>query len=117
MLEGPGARLTFATSPKGTVPPPYKGDENLGCDRLRIAAIVPRIADAHAIALAALDCGRYRLGAKRHGDEILQVAHHEAGARKLRATGIDVEGKTADHPLGVPPGRAPHRPKDGLALT
>src|SRR5262249_390344 len=65
-------------------------DENLGCDRLRIAAIVPRIADAHSIAFAAFDCGRYRLGAKPHGDEILQVAHHEAVARKLRAIGIDV---------------------------
>src|SRR5260370_42144168 len=99
MLEGPGARLTFATSPKGTVPPPYKGDENLGCDRLRIAAIVPRIADAHAIALAALDCGRYRLGAKRHWGRIVPVAPHQAVARQLAAKLSGVEGKNADTPL------------------
>ena len=78
-----------------------QGDENLGCDRLRIAAIVARVADAHGVALATLDRRRHRLGAKRHGDQILQVGDHEAVARELRAIGIDVEVVAADHALGV----------------
>src|SRR5258706_14388342 len=106
MLEGPGARLTFATSPKGTVPPPYKGDENLGCDRLRIAAIVPRIADAHAIALAAFDCGRYRLGTNRHCNEVLPVAHHDVRKPKPRAVGTDGEGIIGEQPRGAGAGGA-----------
>ena len=68
--------------------PPSDRDEHLIGNRLRIAAIVARIADADGVALAALDGRGHRLGAERHGDHVLHVADHEAVAGELRR-GLD----------------------------
>src|SRR5262249_56649667 len=86
-------------------------NENLGCDRLRVAAVVARIAHAHGIALTSFDRRRHWLGAERHRDEILQITDHEAVARELRSIGIDVEVIAADHPLRIGAGR----PRPGTA--
>ena len=117
MLAGPCARLTLATWPSGTVPPSAIGISTSRRDRLRIAAVVARIADADGVAFAPLDRGRHRLGAERHGDHVLQVADHQSVAGELRAVGIDVEIVAADHPLGVGARGARHGADDSLDLA
>src|SRR6266849_1344062 len=84
---------------------------------MRIAAQVAWISDADRISFATLDGCRHRLRPQRHGDEVLNVVHHQAVARELGPVRIDVEVVSADDPLGIGARRAGHLPDDGLDLT
>ena len=109
IIDGPCASTTSAISSIGIWPWPPGSGRSTRRSADEVLAVVARVADVDAVALAPLDRRGLVVAADRGHDHHVRVVHREAVARELLALQHEVEEEAARDALGVDAAR-PRRP-------
>ena len=110
IIAGPRACSMRATWPSGICAPLGAATSTLA-ERLRVGAVLRRVAHAHREPPPAFDGRRQVRLADRGLDDLLDVADADAVARRRGAIDLDVQVLAAGDLLGIDIAGAGHRPQ------